>query len=148
MVPVLIEALRKYGIRRRSNAGSFARGAHQRKMEFRGSWGPFGHLVKEASFSSAQDHFFRAPEAVVDLGFDLRAFRAATVPCIVKFRASEPREDVPALALFYAYLAIWGHPADWDCSTTWSGEGTAVPPEDILRIEFLDPALFAVEEDE
>lgn len=113
-------------------------------MQHRGSWGPFGHLVKDAAFSPVQNHFFQAPEAVVDLGFDLDAFRTATVPCVVKFRATEPRDDVAELALFYAYLASWGKPADWDCSTTWGGDGQAVPREDIVKVEFLelDDSLF------
>lgn len=100
-------------------------------MQNRGSWGPFGHLVKDTAFSAH-------PEAVVDLGFDLDAFRTATVPCIVKLRATEAREDVAELALFYAYLASWSKPADWDCSTTWGGDGQAVPREDIVKVEFLE----------
>lgn len=94
--------------------------------------------MKEAAFSPIQNHFFRAPEAIVDLGFDLETFGAATVPCIVKFRATDSRDDVAELALYYAYLATWRKPADWDCSTTWSGDGNTVPPEDIVKIEFLD----------
>src|SRR5207253_484782 len=97
----LIESLEKIGLRPASaTTKCFHRDAHVRKMKDRGSWGPFGQLVKDAAFSSLQNHFFRAPEAVVDLGFDLDAFRAATVPCIVKFRATEPREDVAELALY------------------------------------------------
>jgi hypothetical protein len=138
-VPRLIESLGRIGLRPASaRAKSFHRDAHKEKMEHPGSWGPFGHLVRDAAFSPIQHHFFRAPEAVVDLGFDLDAFRAATVPCIVKFRATDPRDDVAELALYYAYLAVWRKPADWDCSTTWGGEGRAVPREDIVNVEFLD----------
>jgi hypothetical protein len=125
-VPRLLESLGRIGLRPASvRAKSFHRDAHKEKMKHRGSWGPFGHLVRNAAFSPVQNHFFRAPEAVVDLGFDLDAFRAATVPCIVKFRATDPRDDVAELALFYAYLAVWRKPADWDCSTTWGGDGRA-----------------------
>jgi hypothetical protein len=144
-VPRLIESLAKIGLRPASARGrSFHRDAHAEKLKHRGSWGPFGHLVKDAALSPVQNHFFQAPEVVVDLGFDLDAFRAVTVPCIVKFRATEPREDVADLALYYAYLASCRQPADWDCSTTWGGDGQAVPPEDILKVEFLtlDDSLF------
>jgi hypothetical protein len=116
--------------------------AFKEKMEHRASWGPFGHLVREAAFSPMQNHFFDAPEAVVDLGYDLDAYRRATVPCLVKFRARDGREDVAELALLYCYFATWGQTADWDCSTTWSGEGKAVQREDIIRIDFLEGASF------
>lgn len=116
--------------------------AFREKMEHRASWGPFGHLVREAAFSPMQNHFFKAPEAVVDLGYDLDAYRGATVPCLVKFRARDSREDVAELALLYCYFATWGQPADWDCSTTWSGGGNAVLPEDIIRVDFIEGESF------
>lgn len=138
-VPRLIESLQKIGLQPAApSERSFHRQAHEEKMQHETSWGPFGHLVKEAAFSPIQNHFFSAPEAVVDLGFDLDAFRAVTMPCIVKFRATEPRDDVAEPALYYAYLATWRKPADWDCSTTWSGDGNTVPREDIIKIEYLD----------
>jgi hypothetical protein len=144
-VPRLIESFARIGLRpAAARAKSFQRDAHKEKMQHRTSWGPFGHLVRDAAFSPVQNHFLRAPEAVVDLGFDLDAFRVATVPCLVKFRATDPRDDVADLALYYAYLAAWRQPADWDCSTTWGGDGHTVPREDIVKIEFLnlDDALF------
>jgi hypothetical protein len=121
-VPRLIGSLERIGLRRAPNIGSsFHAHAHDEKMSHRSSWGSFGHLVRDAAFSPMQNHFFRAPEAVVDLGFDVERFRLATVPCIVKFQATEAREDVAELALYYSYLAAWRQPAHWDCSTTWSG---------------------------
>jgi hypothetical protein len=149
-VPRLVESLRKIGLQPApANKSSYQWDIHEQKLQWRGSWGPFGHLVRDAALSPTQNHFFRAPEAVVDLGFDLRAFRAATVPCIVKFRARDPRDDVLTLAFYYAYLSTWRKKADWDCSTTWSGEGRKVPVEDIVRIEFLDTAdLAAIDDDD
>lgn len=116
--------------------------AFAEKVGHRASWGPFGHLVREAAFSPMQNHFFSAPEAVVDLGYDLDTYRGATVPCIVKFRARDSREDVAELALLYCFFATWGQPADWDCSTTWSGDGNAVQREDIIRVDFLEGEFF------
>jgi hypothetical protein len=119
-----------------------------------GSWGPFGSLVRDATFDGAQNHFFRAPEVVVDLGFDLDAYRAATVPCIVKFRVRDAFEaNLFEQALYYIYLARWGRPAGTDCSTSWGGQGRTVPSEDIVKVEFLHGAELAaiqksVEEEE
>jgi len=61
--------------------------AFKEKMEHQSSWGPFGHLVRQAASVRMQNHFFNVPEAVVGLGYDLDAYRTATAPCIVKFRA-------------------------------------------------------------
>jgi hypothetical protein len=135
-VPRLVESLREIGLQPSpANKSSYQRDIHEEKLQWRGSWGPFGHLVRDAALSPTQNHFFRAPEAVVDLGFDRRAFRAATVPCIVKSERVI-HDDVFTLAFYYAYLSTWHKKADWDCSTTWSGEGRKVPVEDIVRIEY------------
>lgn len=79
-VPRLIESLEKIGLRPASRTeGSLHSDAHVRKMNHRGSWGPFGHLVKDAAFSPIQNHFFQAPEAIVDLGFEVDALPR---PCL------------------------------------------------------------------
>jgi hypothetical protein len=55
----LIESLEKVGLRNASAAvRSFHRKNHEKKMGRPGSWGPFGHLVKDAAFSPVQNHFF------------------------------------------------------------------------------------------
>jgi hypothetical protein len=142
MVDRLTESIEKAGIRRsRDHEGRYVSShEHEQKIEHGSqSWGPDASLVKDATFDPAQNHFFRAPEAVVDLGFDLDAFIAVTVPCIVKFRSSaDISEHLVDHALYYAYLSTWGQRAGIDCSWAWSGEGNLVPAEDILSVEFLD----------
>jgi hypothetical protein len=148
-VPRLLASLKEIGLQPApASERSYQRECHEEKLAWRGSWGPFGHLVREAALSNTQNHFFHAPEVVVDLGFDLPAFRAATVPCIVKFRARDSWPDVVMQAFYYAYLSTWRKKADGECSTTWDGEGRTVPAEDIVRVEFLDGAeLSAIDND-
>lgn len=134
---LLVERLSVIGLRPLGGAAGFHDFAHEQKLAFTGSLGPHGHLVREASFAAEQNHFLNAPEMIVDLGYDLRAYRKATVPCIVKFRVAEPDEHIVEPALFYVYLTAWGQRAGYDCSWTWSGNGRAVPPANILRVDVL-----------
>jgi len=142
MVDRLTESLERVGVlRARDREGRYISSYdHAQKIEHGSqSWGPDASLVKDATFDPAQNHFFRAPEAVVDLGFDLATFMAVTVPCIVKFRSSTHiSEHAVDHALYYAYLATWDQRAGIDCSWTWSGEGKPVSSGDILSVEFLD----------
>jgi hypothetical protein len=62
-VPRLVASLREIELQPApASERSYQRDAHEEKLEWRGSWGPFGHLVRDAALSGAQNHFFRAPK--------------------------------------------------------------------------------------
>lgn len=109
--------------------------------------GPYGHLVRDALLHpeeySAWD-YLGGPEIVVDIceaiadRFEIDAlerFRLATQPCIIKFRARPTHVSRSLVAALWfveaagrgerSINANWGH----------DGEGSAIPPDDILSIE-------------
>lgn len=110
--------------------------------------GPFAFLVREMIFQPrllGNHDYLGVPEIVEDIcmsyeemhGKPLRArFIERTRPCIVKFRASEPRPDTLAAALLYVHRKSRGEDLWTPCNTCFSGEGLAVPPTSILAVEW------------
>jgi hypothetical protein len=111
-------------------------------------WGPDAFLVREAIFQ--RDPMFHdylaVPEVVEDLAqmlagdrwTELRdCYQAATLPCIVKFRSTKPRPDTVRPALYYAYSREWELDFQMtEANTCYSGDGEAIPAEDILEVNF------------
>lgn len=110
--------------------------------------GPNGVLVQDVLLDSKSYHssdFLRIPEIVEDICFAARnelkvdlepRFDRATTPCVVEF-ATEPRDVQNALtaACWYAEAALRGKTAGGDdASCTFSGDGVAVPPGDIVFV--------------
>jgi hypothetical protein len=110
--------------------------------------GPCASLLREAVVrpTRPQRDFLASPEIVEDLAEAragdrsaeiIAAYRRSTQPCIVAFCSRASRPDVVPLALVYCYSHIHGleNPTQWN--TCFDGRGAAVPPEDILQIEWL-----------
>jgi len=103
--------------------------------------GPFAFLVRDAitrRWSFTHD-YLETPEIVDDYfngGAGVERFRAITKPCIVKFRSTDPREDVSKIALRYCYSGLWGMGMDFENNTHFDGEGRTIPRSDIVGIEY------------
>jgi hypothetical protein len=120
---------------------------HGWKLSQHIDWGPDAFLVRDAIFERDDSFhdYLATPEVIEDLALILAGdrwselvgcFRDVTQPCIVKFRSARPRSDTVAVALYYSYSAEWGLGIDVDASTCYSGDGEAIPPQDILDVEF------------
>lgn len=106
------------------------------------SLGPFGSLLREIAFWPGQNLFLNYPEMIADLHFDLAAFMAKTIPCIVKFHAAaedEEHDNAAQNALLYCYQHVWNRTWEngYDCNSPWNGCGRTVPATDIVRLDFL-----------
>lgn len=128
--------------------GQFA-DQYARKVASRFNQGPFAFLVRDALLlrdqMGANHDFLGIPEIVEDIclcyemmfGHCLRArFSEATKPCIVKFKSTGPRPDALAAALMYVHRKAKGQELERSCNTCYSGEGVAVPPGDIVQVEW------------
>lgn len=110
-------------------------------------WGPFAILVRDIAFRAEEvsNHdYLRAPEIVEDicncfsdlLDFNLLdAFMRKTKPCIVKF-IGPPRDDCLRAALFYLHNVRWNAGFSQDSNTCFNGQGSPIPANRILKIEF------------
>lgn len=113
-----------------------------------GDQGPFAHLVRAAIFEhkALGDHaYLGVPEFIEDLylayegefGQELRAeYLRATEPCIVVFQTpGAQRPDVLGAALMYVHCVSRRMDLRRACNTCFDGEGKAVLPEAIVRVE-------------
>jgi hypothetical protein len=130
--------------------GQFA-DQYARKLAYQFNEGPFAFLVRDALLlrdqMGANHDFLGIPEIVEDIclcyemmfGYRLRArFSEATKPCVVKFKSRAPRPDALAAALMYVHRKAKGQELERSCNTCYSGEGVAVPPHDIVQVEWPD----------
>ncbi len=114
--------------------------------------GPFGLLVREVAIrpeESGSVDYLKSPEIIEDIcicfcdmyGKDLlELYQENSRRCIVTFTDSEPRTNALHKAIFYLYLVFRNEPLD-GCNTCFDGNGTAILPEKIVRIEYLDEPL-------
>jgi hypothetical protein len=115
--------------------------------------GPHGVLVRGVLLDPEAFHsspFLRIPETVENIIFaasdelqiDLEPrYEEATTSCVVEFAA--PPDDFDqalAAACWYVEAAIRGDAAGPDVHWNFSGDGTAVPPQDIVFVDILEPA--------
>jgi hypothetical protein len=112
--------------------------------------GPWGKLVRPEWFMERtnSDHYFKNAAEIVSIilnhfssdGVLHEIYRRETVPCIVHFRTI--RKDALALGHGLVYLRDKRHCVYWAQYTNHYGLdsmcGVAIPPEDILEVEFLD----------
>lgn len=112
--------------------------------------GPWGKLVRPEWFMERthSDHYLRNAAEIVSIilnhfspdGVLHEIYRRETVPCIVHFRTI--RRDALALGHGLLYLRDKRHCEYWAQYTNHYGLdsmcGVAIPPEDILEVEFLD----------
>jgi hypothetical protein len=121
------------------------------KTESSAHWGPFAFLVRDAIVQrcSLTHDYLGCPEIVEDLAGIMVGenaprlidqFRRMTRPCIVKFRSSEPRDDVAEVALLYCYSTLWGQRQGISTNTCFDAGGQAIPSTDIVGIEYLNCA--------
>jgi hypothetical protein len=113
--------------------------------------GPYAVLVREVLLrpSEAGSHdFLGVPEIIEDIcmsykdgfGHNLHdEFVAATRPCIVKFVSREVRGDAVAAALTYVHRRLRNEDLFLpECNACFDGERRRVPPEDVLKIDWLE----------
>ena len=115
--------------------------------------GPHGVLVRGLLLDPETHHsspFLRLPETVENIIFAARnelqidlepRYERATTSCIVEFAA--PPDDIDqalAAACWYVKAAIRGDAVGPDASWNFSGDGTAVPPHDIVFVDILELA--------
>lgn len=112
-------------------------------------WGPYALLVRDAALPSQEtsNHdYLDTPEIVEDIcqsfedrfGLDLlRACRAATHLCLVRFVSDIPRPDIVPIALAYARAALRAERLTrWE-NACYEGAGCPATQDRITRIEFL-----------
>jgi hypothetical protein len=130
--------------------GQFADQYH-RKVGTPFNDGPFAFLVRDVAlmrdeFEGSHD-FLRIPELVEDICLSYeemfhrslqRVFIEATKPCIVTFRASSLELRDLEVALAYVHARATERDLTLECNTCYSGEGVAVPFEDIVRVEWVE----------
>ena len=114
------------------------------------SEGPFAFLVREGIFrcDEAWSHDYLAmPEIIGDIclsfeetfGHNLRdRFLAETKPCIVKFCSDWPAPGALPAALTYLHRITRGESFFLECNTCYSGEGEAIKPEAIQKLEWIE----------
>ncbi len=112
--------------------------------------GPFGFLVREGILrcDEAMNHNYLAmPEIIEDIccsfkesfGHNLcERFLADTKPCIVKFRSGWRAPGALPAALTYLHRKARGESLFLDCNTCYSGEGVAIKPEAIQKVEWIE----------
>lgn len=114
--------------------------------------GPHAFLVRDAILHPEQlrsHDYLRMPEIIQDICTSYHhryqhplydRARQATRPCIVTFRSSSPWPDALAAALMYVHRVVRREDLFLHCNTCFDGKGGAVPPVDIVRLEWLDDA--------
>ncbi len=110
--------------------------------------GPNAFLLRDAAVHPSPTHctFHDAPEIVKDLAQELgggreaeilKAYKELCAPCIVKFVSRKQRSRVCTFAAAYLYAHLIGDDEPSSHGTYFDGGGRAVPPSDILEIEWL-----------
>ena len=116
--------------------------------------GPYAILVREVADHAndlGQHDYLRMPEIIEDLCDEVKAecgldllptFEQRWRPALVKFVAPAGSSAEFALAVALRYLRAVGLEGKPDAGAVWcfDGENQAVPPERILRVEFIDPS--------
>jgi hypothetical protein len=113
-------------------------------------WGPYAFLIRDIAFkggSGDYGHYLRAPEVIENIyncfaeryGPELEeAYTKSTQPCVVKFIDDRTKPSYVPEALHYLWHAYHGEELGV-CGITFDGEGETVPPDRILKVEFIAP---------
>ncbi len=134
-------------------AGDPVSAPYRRKWNDPGRSGPFALLSRDAGTRAGEfglPDLFAGPAVVQDIccafrkehGVDLlRAYRENTRPCVVKFadNRTAPGHIEAALQYLYCHMHIlqFGSEREFD----FDARGEAIPPDRILKVEFLKDAL-------
>jgi len=134
-----------------------ALGPHSSLYKFRMSntdfKGPYAISIKDTAFVSDEikNHDYLAvPEIIRDIcfcfeetfGYDLfKEYSKNSVPCIVKFKTEFSNPDLIGNVLLYIYQTIHEKALNPHCKINYNANGNKIPPEDILKIEYLDSYL-------
>ena len=112
--------------------------------------GPFATLIKELAFRTEETtyhDYLKAPEIVEDIcvcfkethGKDLLTkFIQNTKSCIVKFRVTGGKPNLIGTPLLYLYNTLHSRRMSPSCNRCFTGDGSRIPHESILKVEFLD----------
>lgn len=119
------------------------------KIADRIHWGPHAILIRDHAFIMQQTgshDYLKVPEIVEDIcicfserhDFDLlRAFRAKTKACLVKFADHNPGTDCfLRAAIYHLYNRLWGVACSLDCNTCYDAEGVPITAQQILKVEY------------
>ncbi len=111
--------------------------------------GPFAFLVRDAALGQHDVHkdFTRIPpESLEDISRDfeekyehplLKAYQAATKPCIVIFTRPGDWYGAVRAALNFVHRSVLGLEQTLDCNTSFNGTGHVVPASWIDHVEWL-----------
>lgn len=138
----------------RKNMEMGALGPHSSLYKFRMSStdfkGPYAISIKETAFVSDQirNHDYLAvPEIIKDIcfcfektfGYDLfKEYTKNSEPCIVKFKAEYSNPNLIGKVLFYLYQRVHEKELNSNCKSNYNANGNKIPPEDILKVEYLN----------
>ena len=113
-------------------------------------WGPFAILIKEIAFKAkeAGNHdYLKTPEIIKDICNGYYEKYKETIydevtnslfPCIVKFKSSKRTgRDCIEAAMYYLYCKFHNEDLSRNSNTCFDAENSVIPPENILKIEFL-----------
>lgn len=114
-------------------------------------WGPYAILVRDVASCATnlwQHDYLAMPEIIEDIcnGFDglvrnalLAIFSEKLRPATVKFTALVDRDEpYIATALCYVHSMIQDGKLDTNSVICFDGKNNPVPPQDILKVEFVD----------
>jgi hypothetical protein len=111
-------------------------------------YGPFAFVVREIisnPHGTWNHNYLDGPEIIEDICSSYthcfrhplyKRFKAATRPCVVKFRSLAPRPDAVRAAMMYVHRSTRGEDLLLSCNTCFDGEDQPIPRSDILNIEW------------
>jgi len=129
-------------------------GPHSSLYKFRTSntdfEGPYAISIRETAFKTDKirhHNYLAVPEIIRDIcicfehyyGHDLFSeYKKNSVPCIVKFKTEFSEPELLGKVMFYMYQTVHNKELNSNCKTNYNANGTRIPPEDILKIEYLN----------
>jgi hypothetical protein len=106
--------------------------------------GPYALLARQHHLPRDGHHNYLAiPEIVEDIarccGLDLaERFRAATTPCIVKFRTASMNADVLNAGFWYIHGMLHDGMPGWLAQCDYDGRGKPVLQDEVVAVELID----------
>ena len=141
-------------LRKTLDSGGVADHHYFNKSQNSMHWGPYAILVRKVAFHAtklSQHDYLGMPEIIEDIcnGFQntsgvalMDVFSEKLKPAIVKFASTTNHEEsCLSTALCYVYSTIHEGAPCANSVTCFDGENNPVPPQDILKVEFVDASL-------
>lgn len=120
------------------------------EAKYKSGYGPDGVLVREVLLNpdaaSSQD-FLNCPELVQDIArcfLNMHRialedrFRSTSYACIVTFRTTSVWPGAFPTAVWYAFSKLRDGELGTNAAGGYGGEGTPVPPQDVVEVEVID----------